>query len=162
MSEQFKHYTPADFDKFDCVRVSKTFYFSLIYLLRAYIAWIMSVSNMQDRVGVIQFLYPDPHLFYLNLLSGSLGIFLVVVLSLRRPNAADWVKWAWSKSRVFIVLALTVDLLISCYGHFVLDLLSIRYLAIQLVIATLITVLCYQSKRVAINLSEFPEPVPEK
>ena len=162
MPEQYRHLLPSDFDRYDCVKISKVFYLTLIYLLRAYIAWVMSVSNMQDRVGVIEFLYPDPHLFYLNLLSGMLGIFLLLLLSMRRPGASEWVQWFWPKSREVILVALGFDLLVRLSGYVVLALFSVEYLALQSIIMLIIMVSCYRSKRLALNLAEFPVAVPEK
>lgn len=162
MSQQFQHYTPADFDKYDCVKISKVFYLALIYLLRAYLAWLMSVTNMQDREGVLQILYPEPHLFYLNLFSGALGLFLLVVLSLRRPNPPSWVSWAWPKSRVLLLIALSFDLMVSFYGYSTLNLVSDTLIFTQVLCALTIAILCFKSKRLEINLSEFPEPMPEK
>ncbi|WP_286267087.1 DUF2919 family protein [Thalassotalea atypica] len=162
MPEQYRHLLPSDFDRYDCVKISKVFYFTLIYLLRAYIAWVMSVSNMQDRVGVIEFLYPDPQLFYLNLLSGMLGIFLLFLLSMRRPEAPRWVLWFWPKSREVIVVALCFDLLVSAYGYITLALFSAEYLAIQATVTLLIITFCYRSKRLSLNLAEFPIAIPEK
>ncbi len=162
MAEQFKHYTPSDFDKFDCVKISKVFYLSLIYLLRAYIAWVMSVSNMKDKVGIIEFLYPQPSLFYLNLLSGSVGLFILVLLSLRRPDAKPWVKTVWPKSRVIILLALAFDWTVCAYGFWVSQIISTELFVIQSFFIIAIASLCYTSKRMGLNLTEFPEPLPEK
>lgn len=162
MTKQFQHYTPSDFDKFDCVKISKVFYFALIYLLRAYLVWLMSVTNMQDREGILQVLYPEPQLFYLNLLSGMPGLFLLVVLSLRRPEPPNWVARFWPKSRVLLLSALSFDLMISFYGYLALDLISDMLILLQVICAITIAYFCFKSERLAINLSEFPEPMPEK
>ncbi len=162
MSQEFQHYTPSDFDKYDCVKISKVFYLALIYLLRAYLAWVMSVTNMQDKEGILQILYPEPHLFYLNLVSGALGLFLLVVLSLRRPEPAKWVMSVWPKSRMLLIIALCFDLMVSFYGYWYLNLVSESLIFIQVILASVIVIMCFKSKRLAINLSEFPEPIPEK
>lgn len=162
MSEQFRHLLPSDFDKYDCVKLSKVFYLSLFFLLRAYFAWVMSVTNMKDQVGIIQFLYPDPKLFYLNLFSGMFGLLLLVVLSLRKPDAPQWVKKIWPQSRAIIIMALLFDICVSFYGFQVISILPFNYFFAEVAICLLIIFLCFNSKKLSINLTEFPEPLPEK
>jgi len=161
MSEQFRDFLPSDFDKYDCVKLSKVFYLALLFLLRAYFAWVMSVTNMKDQVGIIQFLYPDPQLFYLNLLSGVFGLVLLVMLSLRKPDAPKWVKKLWPQARFIIILALLFDIGVSLYG-LQLAILPFDYFFAEVAVCLLIIFLCFNSKKLSINLTEFPEPLPEK
>ena len=162
MAEQFKHYSVDDFDRFDCVSLSSTWYFALAYLLRGYLVWLMSVTNFNDQVGVIQWIYPEPKLFYLNLLSGSLGLFVVLIISLRRPNASNWVKKLWPHSLTLVALALVLDCLVVMVGFYWWQLTEITAVAMQLSVAATALLLCFRSKRLKINLTEFPEPLPEK
>ncbi|REL26715.1 DUF2919 family protein [Thalassotalea euphylliae] len=162
MVEQFKHYSVSDFDRFDCVKLSKTIYLALAFLLRGYLVWMMSVTNFNDRVGVIQSIYPDPKLFYLNLASGSLGLLVVLLVSLRRPNASGWVKRAWPYTLNVIIVALIIDSLIIFAGFYWWQLTDLATMLIQLALALCVALLCLRSKRLKLNLAEFPEPLPEK
>jgi len=98
----------------------------------------------------------------LNLASGALGLFIVLVLSLRRPNAASWVRSSWKKCDVLLIIALIFDLLITLLGYFVWQLQSMSWLLVHgtLVVGAITYILL--SKRFAINLAEFPEELPEK
>jgi len=155
-------FSPRDFDKYDCVKLSWLIYICLAYVLRGYVVWIMSVTNVQDRVGVIQSIYPEQSLFYLSLLSGSLGIFLVFLLSLRRPEASKWVKRLCKKLRILLIATMLFDLAINAVAYFKFEMISGIWLAGQVMIVGLLTILLMSSKRIAFNIEEFPEKLPEK
>ncbi len=161
-AKYYANFLPKHFDNFDCLKLAPGIYLILLFVLRAYIVWIMSVTNMRDHVGIIQWIYPKTSLFYLNLASGALGLFIVLVLSLRRPNAASWVRSSWKKCDVLLIIALIFDLLITLLGYFVWQLQSISWLLVHgtLVVGAITYILL--SKRFAINLAEFPEELPEK
>lgn len=162
MSEQFKNYSVNDFDRYDCVRLSRSWFFALAYLLRGYVVWIMSVTNLNDGIGVIQWVYPEPNLFYLNLVSGCVGIFLVFLICLRKPDAGNWVKSIWPYALNILLLALLVDSAIIIGGFVFWQLTTVSALVFQLILAVLAAALCILNKRLKINLQEFPEPLPEK
>jgi hypothetical protein len=158
----YAHYSVQDFDKFDCLKISKWVYLSLLFILRGYVVWLMSVTNMKDRVGIIQWIYPDTSLFYLSLGSGALGLFIVLVLSLRRPSAKAWVQKCWRRGKVILTFALLFDLVICLIGFFYWHLLSLTWLISQAVIVGGLIIMLNISKTFAINLSEFPEKLPQK
>jgi uncharacterized membrane protein len=161
-AKYYANFLPKHFDNFDCLKLAPGIYLILLFVLRAYIVWIMSVTNMRDHVGIIQWIFPQTSLFYLNLASGALGLFIVLVLSLRRPNAASWVRSSWKKCDVLLIIALIFDLLITLLGYFVWQLQSMSWLLVHgtLVVGAITYILL--SKRFAINLAEFPEELPEK
>jgi hypothetical protein len=122
----------------------------------------MSVTNLNDRVGIIQWIYPQTSLFYLSLVSGALGIYIVLVLSLRRPNAKSWIKKSWQHGNAIFISALIFDLLICLVGFFYWHLLSLTWLITQTFIIGGLIIMLNTSKKFAINLSEFPDDLPEK
>ncbi|MEW6984422.1 DUF2919 family protein [Colwelliaceae bacterium 6471] len=160
--ELYSQYSLEDFDVFDCLKISKGIYLLLLFVLRGYIVWIMSVTNMNDRVGIIQWVYPVPALFYLSLLSGLVGIFVVLVLSLRRPDAAPWVRFCWRHCRTLLVITLIFDLIVSVLGELYLQMFSISWICAQTLLVIAFVAFCFNSKRFNINLREFPEKLPEK
>ena len=162
MPHSYQHYSVEDFDKFDCLKLSKYFYLILFFVLRGYLVWLMSVTNMKDRVGLMQLLYPEMNLFFLSLFSGTIGLFVLLVISLRRPDSYPWIRKVWPYTRVLLVVALSFDLLVSLVGFFYWKLLSIPSLIIQSVIVIALIKLCFTSKRMQINLAEFPQALPEK
>ncbi|NQZ89183.1 MAG: DUF2919 domain-containing protein [Colwellia sp.] len=161
VKHNYSDYSVQDFDNFDCLKVSKWVYLSLVFILRGYVVWLMSVTNMKDRVGIIQWIYPETSLFYLSLGSGAFGVFIVLVLSLRRPKANNWIKRSWSNMKGIIILALFFDLIISVCGFFYWHLLSLTWLITQAIIVVGLIIMLNVSKRFRINIAEFPEPLPE-
>jgi len=157
----YADYSIEDFDNFDCLKLSKGVYLLLLFVLRGYLVWIMSVTNMQDRVGVIQWIYPDPALFYLSLLSGAVGLFVVLVISLRRPEAPNWVRFCWRHCHLILLASLAFDFVISLAGHLYWQLLSSSWLVVQASIIGGFVVFIFRSRRFSINLREFPEKLPE-
>lgn len=160
--KKYQHYSVEDFDSYDCLKLSKRFYLVLLFVLRGYLVWVMSVTNMRDRTSIISWIYPETSLFYLSLGSGAVGLFVVLVISLRRPGAQLWVRKSWQHVRTIIVLALLFDLFIHAVGFFYWQLLSVQWLIMQVVISCSLIALCYNSERFSLNLTEFPQKIPEK
>jgi len=155
--KKYQQYSVGDFDSYDCLKLSKRFYLVLLFVLRGYIVWLMSVTNMRDRISFISWIYPDTSLFYLNLVSGVIGLFIVLIISLRRPDAANWIQVSWRHCRKILISALLFDLLIHAVGYFYWQLLSLEWLIMQAIISTGLVLLCYNSVRFKINLEEFPQ-----
>ncbi len=162
MPKKYQEYSIEDFDKFDCLKLSKRFYLVLLFVLRGYLVWLMSVTNMKDRVATMQWIYPETSLFFLSLVSGVIGLFVVVIISLRRPNSASWVKVIWPYCRTMLVVALIFDFSINLVGFFYWQLTSMLWLICQGLIVFALLTLCFTSKRMQINLTEFPQALPEK
>jgi len=160
-SNKYRQYSVQDFDSYDCLKLSKRFYLALLFILRGYIVWLLSVTNMRDRVSTMQWIYPDSSLFYLSLFTGSVGLFVLLIISLRRPEPYRWVRACWPKSRIIMVIALLFDLAIHVIALWYWQLSSITWLLAQTVITMMFIILCYSSERLTINLQEFPEKLPE-
>lgn len=161
MDNRYQEYSINDFDKFDCLKLSKRFYLVLLFVLRGYLVWLISVTNMKDRVATMQWIYPETSLFFLSLISGGIGLFVVLIISLRRPDAPLWVIKVWPHCRTLMVVALLFDLIINSLGFFYWQLTSITWLIGQAIIVVALIAYCYSSKRMHINLIEFPQNLPE-
>ena len=162
VSKQYQQYSIEDFDKFDCLKLSKRFSLVLLFVFRGYLVWLMSVTNMKDRVSTMQWVYPDTNLFFLSLVSGLIGLFVVLIISLRRPNAPNWVKSLWPYCRALLIGALIFDFTINLIGFIFWQLTSMPWLICQGLIVFALITLCFTSKRMQINLIEFPQTLPEK
>ncbi|MEY8213556.1 MAG: DUF2919 family protein [Colwellia sp.] len=160
--KEYQCYSVEDFDSYDCLKLSKRFYLVLLFVLRGYIVWLMSVTNMRDRVSIIQWVYPETSLFYLSLFSGIIGLYILLIISLRRPGAPLWVRASWQYTRAIMVLALLFDLLIHSIGCFYWQLSSLPWLIVQSIMTGIMLFLCYSNPRFNVNLKEFPQKIPEK
>lgn len=159
MSNKYRQYSVQDFDSYDCLKLSKRFYFLLLFVLRGYIVWLLSVTNMKDRVSIIQWIYPETALFYLSLVSGTGGLFVLLLISLRRPDASKWVTTSWKHCRKIMVMALLFDVMANLVGFFYWQLLSVSWIMTQLGISLALIYLCYSSDRLSLNLQEFPQKI---
>jgi len=162
MTNPYKNYSIKDFDSFDCLKLSKYFYLILLFVLRGYIIWLISVTNMRDRVGLMEWVYPEMNLFLLSLVSGTLGLFVVFLMSLRRPGAPAWVQRSWRHCRTFLVIALLFDLIINGLAVLYWQLLPLYWLIGQALIVSVLISLSYTSERLSLNLTEFPQNLPKK
>jgi len=160
-SNAYQEYSVQDFDNYDCLKLSKRFYLTLLFILRGYIVWLMSVTNMRDRVSIIEWIYPQTSMFYLSLISGAVGLFVLLIISLRRPDAPHWVQFSWRYCRVIMVIALAFDFSTHVIAYFYWNLLSISWLITQALITFALIGLCYSSERLNLNLKEFPQKLPE-
>ena len=161
-SKKYQYYSVGDFDHYDCLKLSKKLYLVLIFLLRGYLVWLMSVTNMHDRVSIVSWIYPEKSLFYFSLFSGAIGLFVLLIISLRRPEASPWVQKSWRHCRTILIGALLFDLFTHVLGYFYWQFFSLEWLIIQTIITLTLILLCYTSERFKINLSEFPQKMPEK
>jgi hypothetical protein len=161
-TKNYQHYSVEDFDQYDCLKLSKRFYLVLLFVLRGYFVWLLSVTNMRDRVSIISWIYPDTSLFYLSLISGVVGLYVLLIISLRRPQAANWIQCSWHHSRKVLIAALLFDLLTHGLGFFYWQLISAEWLVMQVIVTITLILLCFNSERFKINLAEFPQKIPEK
>lgn len=153
----YANLTPKDFDQYNCVKVSLGLYIILAFLLRGYIVWAMSVTNLQDRVGFLSWIYPEKFLFYLSLLSGIIGWFIVIVLSLRRPDAPAWVVASWRYCFWILLIALTFDFLCTLWGFIFAHRITSSTLIIHATIVLLCVIYITKNQRLRLNFKEFPE-----
>lgn len=89
-------------------------------------------------------------------------LFVLLVISLRRPNAYLWVERVWPYSRYLLVIALSFDFAVTLVGFFYWQLLSLPWVIGQGIVVLVLIKLCFTSERMKINLAEFPQVLPEK
>lgn len=161
-NQDYLQYTINDFDNFDCLKLSKGIYLLLLFILRGYVVWLISVANMKDHTSFLALVFPDTSLFYLSLFSGSIGLLVLLLISLRRPNAAPWVQALWPHSKYLFIAALMFDFFVTLYAYYIELFSSYYWLLAQLSCVLLFIFYCLSSKRLRINLNEFPKPLPDK
>lgn len=152
-------YSINDFDKHNCLKLFWGFYLLLAFLLRGYVIGVLSLSNLRDKLSLIQWFYPESSLFYLSLLSGIPALMLLLLMFSRKPEASDWIKNLWPKFLLLCSFVFIIDL--SFYwGLFLFEEQGqLKWLIGQSILGLLIIALCKFSTRATINLSEFPETI---
>jgi hypothetical protein len=154
--ERFAHYSTNDFDRYDCLKLSKRIYLPLIFILRGYFIWLLSVTDMNDKVSFLSWVFPQKNLFYFSLLSGVLGLFIVILIFQRKPDAPSWVKYFWPKLRLLLVFALLFDFFIQVIAYSAGYLDSVLWLISQGGLILFFIYFCFSSRRLTVNLTEFP------
>lgn len=153
----YARFSPKDFDKYNCLNISLGFYLMLAFTLRGYLVWIMSVTNLQDKVSFLEWIYPERTLFYLSLFSGCLGWFIVLVVSLRRPDAPSWVKKAWHRCHWVLIGALIFDLTCTLWSFILAHKITSTTVIIHMIIVLVCIIYIITNQRFKLNLREFPE-----
>lgn len=162
MHHPFAKYSIKDFDKYNCLKLSFSFYFILLYLLKGYAIGMVSLSNFKDKLSVIQWFFPDSNLFYLSLLFGVPGLFLMYVIFQRKPDTATWVKRLWRRIYWLALALIIIDSLIYWGLYLLWHLGEFTFLVSQSILALLVTTYFSKSHRAKINRQEFPEPIPDE
>lgn len=152
-------YSINDFDKHNCLKLSFIFYFILAFLLRGYVVGILSLSNLRDKLSLIQWVYSDSSLFYLSLATGIPGLLLLIVVFSRKPNASNWVEKLWCKFLVLSSIAVCIDLSFYWGQRVLFGMGKLDWLIAQTVVGIGLLILAKKSKRVKINLAEFPQEI---
>lgn len=160
--KKYQQYSVQDFDSYDCLKLSKRFYLVLLFILRGYLVWLMSVTNMRDRVSFVSWIYPEKSLFYMSLFSGAIGLFVLLIISLRRPEASKWVQLSWPYCRIIVIVALLFDLMSHAIAYAYWQLYTLEWIVLQSLISLVLIYFCYNNERFKINLEEFPQKIPEK
>lgn len=154
-------YSIKDFDKNNCLKLFIGFYLLLAFLLRGYVVGVLSLSNLRDKLSLIQWFYPESSLFYLSLVSGIPGLLLLLLMFSRKPTASAWVKSLWPKFLLLSSMVIIIDLSFYWGLYLVNDLGKSSWLIAQTLIAISLVLMCKLNARAKINLSEFPEVIPQ-
>lgn len=153
---KYANFTPKDFNKHNCLTLSLGVYGMLLYILRAYVVWIMSIVNQQNPTSFVTFIYPQTSLFYLSLTAGGIGVFILVIISLRRPGASIWLQKQWQYCNYWFLFALGCDLACMGWGYNegIITFISLMLHAFIVLVCCLYVIF---NQRFKLNLMEFPE-----
>ncbi len=152
-------YSLKDFDKYNCLKLSLSFYLILLFLLRGFAIGIASLTNLKDKLSLIQWFYPESLQFYFSLLAGIPGLLVLYVIFQRKPEAANWVKILWANILYLCTALLALDILIYWSQYYIFQQGKLFFLVWQTIIAVLLLLYCRHSHRAKINRQEFPEVI---
>ncbi|WP_371378737.1 DUF2919 family protein [Thalassotalea aquiviva] len=153
------HYSLKDFDKYNCLKLSVSYYFLLAYLLKGYVVGLVSFSNFNDKLSVIRWFYPDSEAFYLSLVIGLPGWFFAYLLLQRRPEGSSIAKRFWPKVMLIATVLVSLNVAFSWGLYWWLELGDKSSLLGQSMIGVVLLWYCKQHKRAKINRTEFPEMI---
>ncbi|TKB45763.1 DUF2919 family protein [Thalassotalea mangrovi] len=150
-------YSIRDFDRHQCLKLSWWFYLVMICLNKVYIVAILSFANMQDKLQLIQLVYPVPKTFYLALLVSVPSILFAYLVFFRKPEASTMVRWLWPKMIWLALLILSAEIILLFALSYTLGADISPQLYGQWLVTAIIIVLGGMIPRVRLNLQEFPE-----
>ena len=104
-----------DFDFEGRLKVPLGFYLAVVYLLRGFIIWVISLTYSDDRSLLIGLIYSNVSLFKLTILTGLPALFTFLLFSLKKQKRKSWYKAIWRVQRRVLIAALLLDLFIQFY-----------------------------------------------
>jgi len=81
----------------------------LLFLLRGYAAWIVSLTFSDDRSKLLGFFYTTAEQFGLALIVGLPALLVLLLSVMMRPNCADWLLRCWQRVQLLLVSAWVLD-----------------------------------------------------
>lgn len=100
-----------DFDFDGKVKIPLGYYCVLLYLLRAYALWVVSLTYRDDPTLILSLIYNDSRSFFYSLMIGIPAIFTFTLFSLKSQKEKPWFINLWNKQRNVLMLALALDVL---------------------------------------------------
>jgi len=76
-----------------------------LFLLRPYVVFIGSVTNMTDRMMIINLFYSDKLILSLGAFASIPAALLVYALTRRNPDAPPFIKRVWSNGRILLAVS---------------------------------------------------------
>lgn len=105
-----------DFDFEGRVKVPVGFYLMLVYLLRGYFIWIMSLTHRDNPGLIISLIYPQPSFFYSAMLIGIPSLFGYVLFLSKGRLFNRFETMVWPAFYWFIALGCALDLSVQGLG----------------------------------------------
>lgn len=100
-----------DFDFDGKVKIPVGFYLGLVYLLRGYVIWVISLSYRDDPALLLSLIYPSQSLFLFTLYTGLPAIITFTFFALKKQRDKSWYKSIWSRQKWLLILTLIVDVI---------------------------------------------------
>ena len=102
-----------DFDFDGKVKIPLGFYLVMLYLLRGYVTWVISLTYREDTSLLLSMAYSESHFFYLSMIVGLPAVIVQTLFALKKQVEKPWFKRFWVKSYWLLTIALFADLIIQ-------------------------------------------------
>ena len=102
-----------DFDFDGKVKIPWGFYLVMVYLLRGYITWVISLTYRDDPGLLLSLVYAERSFFYMSMVVGLPAVFVQFLFALKKQTDKPWYQGLWSKSYTVLLLALFADLILQ-------------------------------------------------
>lgn len=104
-----------DFDLDGKLRVPIGYNLAVLYMLRGYIFWVVSLTFSDDRSLILSLVYPNLSMFWLTLVVGLPALITFFFFSLKSQISKSWYQWVWARLRLILTISMAVDLMLQAW-----------------------------------------------
>ncbi|MEE9493237.1 MAG: DUF2919 family protein [Gammaproteobacteria bacterium] len=106
-------YPFSAYNKLLCLKLSIPAWATIVFLVRPFAIILMSVANRRDRMGVLNTMYGDPvsPALYIDAFAALPALLVIYAWVKRQPEAPQYIRWIWSRSRSILLLATALNIL---------------------------------------------------
>ena len=157
-----KKYSISDYDKYVCLKPGFKIWLVIIYFLRPYILFVSAIqmgfgTKNANVSGLKDAFYPDDFGFFLACIVALPVILVIIAYVKRKPGASEFIQKLWRNGLKLLTSVAVLNIVIlfvpgklgSTYHITMID-------KVQLVIAVVIIIFLYSSKRVKDTFADFP------
>lgn len=83
--------------------------FIVFFFMRGYLAWIISLTVVDDRTRLLKFFYTNTEQFGLALLVGAPAVFVLVLLTQIKAEIAPWVQTSFRTMSLLLWCSWIID-----------------------------------------------------
>lgn len=83
--------------------------FIVFFFMRGYLAWIISLTFVDDRTRLLKFFYTNTEQFGLALLVGAPAVFVLVLLTQIKAEIAPWVQTSFRTMSLLLWCSWIID-----------------------------------------------------
>lgn len=156
-----KRYSISDYDKQLTLKVELGLWLTMLFLLRPFVIPILSIVNINDRMELINFVYPDKLDMVLTTIAAIPAGFVIYAFINKKSEASDFIRKVWRNGRYILIVSAVMNIAII----FVPLLLEVKHKIdmiswLQLTVSAAIIVYLRFSQRVRDTFLDFPESQP--
>ena len=159
-----KLYPFSAYDKYLSLKPDLNMWLMFAFLLRPYVIFLLSITNRQDKMGLINLIYFDRFVMILAAIAAIPAVLVMYAFAKRKPEASDKVRWIWCRSGGFLLASVLLNLLIVLVPALMGLLHELGIIIwVELGISVLIIYYLFSNERVRDTFADFPDPVaPDK
>ena len=91
------------------VKTPSSLLFLLLFFMRGYAAWLISLTFIEDRTRLLKFFYTSTEQFGLALLVGAPALFVMILLTQVKTDIAQWVSASFRFLPLLLWLSWVID-----------------------------------------------------
>ena len=156
-------YSFSDYDRQLCLKFNDTLWIILVFLLRPYLISIASLANRKDKMGVINFFYPDKTSLVMGILAGLPAALVIFAWMRKKPDAASVIRKIWHRGRELLAASALLNAMIVLVPYLIGRVHRIDAIGwVQLAVSVSIIPVVYFSAYIRDCFADYPKEQPEE